>query len=258
MASSTAIDVRQVAGVADLWTPEQVDLIRRTVAPGASDDEAALFLRVAQSLDLNPFLKEVWCVKQLDADGVPKTNRKGEEYPAQIMVGRDGLLTIAERSGVFDGLVSGVVKTGDEFEFGLEKPTHVFGATRGKIVGAYAYAYRSDRRYPYRMFAEWAEHGLPMTRQGGKPDGALINPWSPWSKTPSLMIKKVAEANALKLAFRASGVIAADAPEPDEPADEVVDAEVVGEEQPDPNLVADPGGSMFDPAEFEDDADGDD
>lgn len=223
--TSTEIDVRQVAGVVDMWTPEQVDLLRRTVAPGASDDEAALFLRVAQSLDLNPFLKEVWCVKQLDQDGNPKRNRKGEEYPAQIMVGRDGFLTIAERSGQFNGLVSGVVKAGDRFEFGLQQPVHVLGEERGKIMGAYAYVYRKDRDYPMRIFAEWSEHGAPITRDS---EGKRINLWSPWSKTPSLMIKKVAESNALKLAFRVSGVVAADSPE-----EEIVDAEVV-EDHPRP------------------------
>lgn len=210
---STAVaTIDRARSVAPRFTPEQVALIKSQFAAGATDDEFAVFLAVAQKFELDPIAREVWCIK-----------RKADD-PAQIMVGRDGLLAIAERSGHFDGLVSGVVKEGDTFEFGLREPTHRFGETRGKLLGGYAYVYRSDRQYPFHVFAEWAEHGAPITRDK---DGKRINLWSPWSKYPSAMIRKTAEAQALRLAFRVSGVVAEGSE-----ADDYVDGEVIEDPPP--------------------------
>jgi len=234
--TSTEVAERASVGSLQKFTnlePHEIELVKSYVARGASDDELAVYLHQASRLGLDPMAREIWCVKMLDyKTGEPKTDKYGNEYPAQIMVGRDGFLAIAERSGEFDGLVSGVVKANDEFEFGLEKPVHKFGrdekGLRGPIVGAYAYVYRKDRAYPFRVFAEWTEHGLPKTRDA---DGNLVTGKTPWKDTPSLMIKKVAESNALRLAFRVSGVVAAEGSDEDTETDatEIVDAEVIDE-----------------------------
>lgn len=207
----------------EMFTDEQIAVLKNHVAVGASDDEFYVFLHLSARYGLDPFAKEIWCIKALDLDGNPKRDKRGNEYPAQITVGRDGLLAIAERSGHFRGMVSGVVRVADSFQFGMQAPEHTFGGEykviqrqledgttdekavegRGPVVGAYAYVYRDDRDYPFRVFSEWSEHGRPQTRDE---QGKLINAFSPWRKQPSLMIKKVAEANALRLAFRVSGI----------------------------------------------------
>src|SRR5438552_10395724 len=116
MARTTAVaTIDRARAIAPKFTAEQAELIKSQFAAGATDDEFAVFLAVAQKFDLDPIAREVWCIK-----------RKADE-PAQIMVGRDGLLAVAERSGQFNGLVSGVVKEGDSFVFGLETPNHTFG-----------------------------------------------------------------------------------------------------------------------------------
>lgn len=236
----------------EMFTDEQIAVLKNHVAVGASDDEFYVFLHLSARYGLDPFAKEIWCIKALDQDNQPKRDKRGNEYPAQITVGRDGLLAIAERSGHFRGMVSGTVKVADSFQFGMKQPEHTFGSDykviqraledgtidekivegRGPIVGAYAYVYRDDRDYPFRVFAEWAEHGRPMTRDE---KGQLINAFSPWRKQSSLMIKKVAEANALRLAFRVSGIVAegqGDVDSADDPAAVVVDVEEVGELPP--------------------------
>lgn len=243
---STEIAERSSVGQLQKFTdlkPHEIELVKSYVARGATDDELAIFLSQAKLWNLNPMAKEIWCVKLLDFQtGEPKVDKYGNEYPAQIMVGRDGFLAIAERSGKFDGLVSGVVKENDEFEFGLEKPIHRFGrdeeGKRGAIIGAYAYVYRTDRRYPFRMFAEWFEHGRPKTRND---DGSPKSGKTPWKETPSLMIKKVAESNALRLAFRVSGVVAAEGSDEDVDQDrhEIVDAEVVEDTPARPDATGD-------------------
>ena len=45
---------------ATMWTPEQVDTIRKTVAIGANDSELKMFLSIAGTYGLDPFLHEIW------------------------------------------------------------------------------------------------------------------------------------------------------------------------------------------------------
>jgi len=72
------------------WSKEQIELIKRTVAKGASDDELKLFLHLAARYDLDPFTRQIWFIKYGD--------------DAHIFTGRDGFLHIAHRSGAFNGM----------------------------------------------------------------------------------------------------------------------------------------------------------
>jgi phage recombination protein Bet len=71
----------------------KIELIKRTIAKGATDDELELFMHLANKYNLDPFAKEVWFIKP------------GSGQP-QIYTSRDGYLKIAHASGVFDGLES--------------------------------------------------------------------------------------------------------------------------------------------------------
>lgn len=180
------------------FTSEQVDLIKRQLAPGATDDEVAVFLQLCQYHELNPFAREVFLSIPLDQAGKRKKNKDGTDKAASNIVARDGYLAVADRHPQYAGMVSGVVKDTDAFEFGLMEPKHVWGEGRSKIRGAYAYVYRLDRKFPVRFYAEWNEYGAPNVK----------SEWSTWSKFPSAMILKVAEGTALRRAFRLSGVVA--------------------------------------------------
>lgn len=174
----------QVTGFAG-FTQEQINVIKRTVAKGATDDELAMFLSLASRYKLDPFAQEIWFVKY----------EKGGQTKTMIMTGRDGYLSIAQRDENFDGLLSGVVREGDEFEFeptNTEMPVkHKFGKERGKIIGAWAVCYHKQRK-PAIGWAEFEEYNR-------KADS--------WQNYPSAMIQKVAEVMVLKRQFGISGLV---------------------------------------------------
>lgn len=177
-------------------SPEQVAVIKQTVAQNATDAELAMFLELANRYQLDPFAREIWCICETK-NGQRTTNSDGTMKPAQIMASRDGYLAIANRHPQFDGMESDVVCEGDTFIRKGGQVEHSYGAKRGAIIGAYALVYRKDRTRPAYFFAQWSEYGA---RNAG-------NSWSPWSKYASAMNTKVAEAMALKRAFSISGLV---------------------------------------------------
>lgn len=159
------------------WSKEQIQLIKNTVAKDATDDELAMFLSIASSTGLNPFLKEVWCIKM------------GSR--AVITTSRDGYLKIANNNEHYKGMDSDVVYSNDKFMKTKNGVEHSYTANRGQIVGAYACVYRDDRDYPAYFFAPFSNY-----KKGGT-----------WNEYPHAMIQKVAESMALKRAFSISGLV---------------------------------------------------
>ena len=72
----------------------QIQLIHDLYAKNTTKEEFELYLYTAGKYNLDPLLKQIWCVKY-------------EGQPAQIYSGRDGFLEIAHRSNFFDGIESG-------------------------------------------------------------------------------------------------------------------------------------------------------
>ena len=70
--------------------PEQVSLLKRTVAKGTSDDEFALFLLVARKHKLDPFTRQLHCVMRFD-------KALGRDKMV-IQIGIDGYRAMAARS----------------------------------------------------------------------------------------------------------------------------------------------------------------
>lgn len=161
------------------WNTRQIETIKKTVAIGASDEELDMFLSLARTYDLNPFLKEIWCIKMGGR--------------AIITTSRDGYLRIANRDQHFKGLVSDAVYENDRFAKTKDGVDHSYSSgDRGHIVGAYALVYRNDRDYPTYFFAPFRDY----YKRGGT-----------WDQYPHAMILKVAEAMALKRAFSISGLV---------------------------------------------------
>jgi len=166
------------------WTREQIELIKRTVAKDATDDELKLFLYQARKYGLDPLMKEIVFTKFKLKDGTEKES---------IITTRDGYLKIAQSHPDFQGIISFTVCEGDQFEIDAAsyQIKHVFGAKRGKIIGAWA---RVDRKgyKPFIAYVPFDEYNQNTTT---------------WQKYPSAMIQKVAEAFALKRAFNISGLV---------------------------------------------------
>ena len=168
------------------FSQQELEVIKRTVAEGATDDEIMMFMHLCRTYCLDPFNREIWFIKYA------KQGQDLKKVEPTIMTSRDGYLKIADRNPMFDGLVSDVVCQHDKFKRTIEGVEHEYSANRGAITGAYALVYRKDRKYPIYVFAPIAEY------RGNSPI---------WSKYPSAMILKVAESMALKRAFTVSGLV---------------------------------------------------
>lgn len=157
----TAIAAREVAPV--VWTDEQVELVKRTVANGATDDELALFMHIAQKSGLDPFAKQLYCIKR--------------EGKMAIQTGIDGYRLIADRTGLYAGSDEPVYseKIGDAFPYSA-------------TVTVYKLVNKEPR--PFSATAHWAEY---YPGEGNK--GFM------WRKMPRLMLGKCAESLALRKAF---------------------------------------------------------
>lgn len=173
------------------------ELVKGTVAKGASDLEVAMFLELAAKYDLDPFAHEVWCAKGKSEDG-----REGRLL---IMVGRDGLRKIAQRNNIhIDG---DVVHSTDTFlvhrtSDGNRTVEHSWSGPgdRGEIIGAWAEcrAGGPEGRPLGFFYAAMSEY---------KPTTAKKLQYSPWGSQESVMILAAAERQALRQATPLSGLL---------------------------------------------------
>ena len=85
-----------VAMETDHFTEDQVDLIKRTICNGATDDELKLFIHVAKKSKLDPFAKQIHAVKRF--------SKKTGTFIMAIQVGIDGYRLIAHRTGLCAGI----------------------------------------------------------------------------------------------------------------------------------------------------------
>lgn len=169
---------------------DKVQLIKNTVAQGATDNELKLFLHQATRTGLDPLSRQIYFIKD-----------KFGKVMTQTSI--DGFRVVAERSGDYAGQ--------DEPEFIEEN---------GKLVCAKVrvYKWHSGDRYQAAVgVAYWNEY-------------AGSNPGYMWNKMPHTMLAKVAEALALRKAFPQdlSGLYSSD--EMDQANIEPQEAKVVIEE----------------------------
>jgi len=148
------------------FNPDQVKIIRDTVAKGTSADQFALFIEVCKASGLNPFARQIYAVV------------RGGVMNVQTSI--DGYRLLAERSGKYAGQI------GPEWcgEDGAWKDVWLEDKPP---VAARVGVLRKDFERPVWGVAKYKSY--------------FVSTNSLWQKMPDTMLAKCAEALALRKAF---------------------------------------------------------
>jgi phage recombination protein Bet len=171
------------------WTPDQVQLISSTIAPGCTNDELRLFAYACQRTGLDPFSKQIYAIK-----------RGGK---LTIQAGIDGLRAIAERTGQLDG--------SETYWCGEEGDWRDVWLSSKPPAAAKTIVHRKGSNHAFVGVARFADYNAGQGL---------------WSKMPAAMIAKCSEALALRKAFPAdmSGVYTTDEMDQAEPVTVTTDS----------------------------------
>jgi len=185
------------------FSRERIELIKRTVAVGVTDDELQLFLYQCQRTGLDPFTRQIYCIKRRSKEKHGDQWRWVDKATTQTSI--DGFRVIANRTGEYDG--HDVAWCGDGGIW-----TDVWLDAKPPAA-ARVIAYRKGCAHPFPAIAKWTEY--VQATSDGEPTGM-------WRKMPATMLAKCAESLALRKAFphELSGVYTVDElPVPDDEPD---------------------------------------
>jgi phage recombination protein Bet len=146
---------------------EQIDLIKRTIMPNASDIELQLFVNLCRAKRLDPLTRQIYAIKP---------ERSGWQFFASI----DGLRIIAERSGKYLGQTA-------PLWCGPDGAWRDVWLEEGPPAAAKIGVYKAGATEPTWGVARWQSYGA--------------NKRSNWLTMPDVMLAKCAEALALRKAF---------------------------------------------------------
>lgn len=155
------------------YTQQKIDLIKRTICKGATDDELQLFIQTCKKTGLDPFMKQIFSVKRWDS-------KEGKEVMS-IQTGIDGYRLIADRTGRY--------APGRNSEFGYDK--------EGSLHFAKAFVKKKTPDgtwHEVSAIAFWDEY-VQKTKQGEATHF--------WKTKGRIMLGKCAEMLALRRAFPA-------------------------------------------------------
>lgn len=152
---------------------DKVELIKRTICRGSSDDELELFVHACKRTGLDPFMRQIYAVKRWDA------SLKKEVMG--IQTGIDGYRLIADRTG----------------RYSPGKETVYVYDDNGRLVAATSYVKKQTPDGTWHEIGATAYYTeyVALTKEKA--------PTSMWATKGHIMLGKCAEACALRKAFPA-------------------------------------------------------
>lgn len=161
----------------DIWKDEKaISDIKEVFGKDLTMSEFKIFNQIGVATGLNPYLREIWAVKY------------DKNRAAQIFIGRDGYRKVAQLQADYDGHMTEAVYENDRFSVKNGNVEHEWNLKdRGKLLGGYTIVNKKGIKHPIFHYVEFKEYN-----QGNKI----------WVEKPVTMIKKVAEAQALRMAWQ--------------------------------------------------------
>ena len=159
----------------DLTNKEQLQVFQETYAKWTSIAEFTNFISIIKATKLNPFKREIWCVKYWN-------------NPAQIFIWRDGYRKVAKQHPDYVYHRVDIICENDEAEFEngkLIKHKYNF-KDRWSILWAYCIVRKKWFDEDIFNFVDFSEYDTKQSK---------------WKTAPKTMIKKVAEAQTLRMVF---------------------------------------------------------
>ena len=182
---SKAVTTAPAPAAPGYFTAEQVELIKRQICPGATDDELRMFLADCQRSRLDPFARQIYSIERWESYKDEAGNwKRRKKRITQISI--DGFRLTAERTGEYAG------QLGPEW-------CAVDGAWRDVWISAVPPSaarvgvLRKDFEKPLwstAMFNDYAVRNDKTDELQGQ-----------WKKMPAVMIAKCAEMLSLRRAF---------------------------------------------------------